>query len=279
MTSALNIEYTYSTNRNDLSKEWDIIYIPSGYFRPDTMPNAKLILYGPQNFTFPEGEWLHMNHKDDPRIYYNTLSKWNTAVYEEVSNFQNNMKMIALPFSVDINRFQPCENKIYERDCFIYFKARNPNELENVKNLCNQIGLNYSVLIYGNYREEDYIHILNTSKFGIWIGCHESQGFAAQEALSMNVPLIVWNAKTMRYYYNKSAYGKHMYVIDDNKYKLNCTSVTTWDDTCGIIVDETSVESGIKHMVEHYRDYAPRDLVTRELSPATCMQRWVNLLK
>ena len=47
------------------------------------------------------------------------------------------------------------------------------------------------------YPEEEYIKYLQESKYGIWLGAHESQGFALEEALAINVPLLVWNVKYM----------------------------------------------------------------------------------
>lgn len=269
MTSAFGIEYVNTNDEKVFGDRWDFVFIPSNYIPPEKFPNAKLILYGPQNFVFPEGIWRSLNYKNDPRIYYLCLSKWIENVFNEVANFKENIKMLPYPFAVDVERFKPSPEKVYERDCLIYVKRRKHYEIERVKRICETHGLSYSVITYGHYKEEDLIHLSNTSRFGILLDCHESQGFAVQELMAMNLPLVVWDAVDM------FVEGYHEYR---GRYKLKSTSVTSWDESCGVIVDETSVESGIRHMVEHYRDYAPRDFVVRELSPAVCMQRWVDLL-
>ena len=55
----------------------------------------------------------------------------------------------------------------------------------------------YRIFKYGSYKEEDYINYLQTCKYGIWIGTHESQGFGLQEVLSCDVPLLVWSVTNM----------------------------------------------------------------------------------
>jgi hypothetical protein len=269
MTTALGIEYVKSNDEYKFKENWDFVFIPSQYIPPEKFPNAKLIIYGPHNFVFPNGVWTSINMKNNGKVYYNSLSRWVSELYQEVSQFEKNFNMIELPFGVDVERFKPSPEKVYERDCLIYVKRRKHHEVERVKSICETLKISYSVITYGSYKEEDLIHLSNTSRFGILLDCHESQGFAVQELMALNLPLVVWDAVDM------FVEGYHEYR---GRYKLKSTSVTSWDESCGVIVDETSVESGIRHMVEHYRDYAPRDFVVRELSPAACMQRWVDLL-
>jgi hypothetical protein len=47
------------------------------------------------------------------------------------------------------------------------------------------------------YNEAEYLTYLQSCKYGIWIDAHESQGFALEEALSCNVPLLVWNVSSL----------------------------------------------------------------------------------
>ena len=52
------------------------------------------------------------------------------------------------------------------------------------------------------YNETDYINYLKECKYGIWVDAHESQGFALEEALSLDVPLLVWNIKSLNQEYD-----------------------------------------------------------------------------
>jgi hypothetical protein len=270
MTSSIGAEYVESNDRARFREDWDLVFIPSEYIGPENFPNARRIIYGPHNFVFPEGMWLNLSLTRDNRVFYNTLSNWVKILYNETSNFEKNMNMAILPFAVDVDRFKPAEHKVYERDCFIYMKRRKHHEIEKVKAICDQLKLSYSVITYGSYNETDLIHLCNTSKFAILLDCHESQGFAVQEIMSMNVPLVVWDAKDM------FVEGYEQYR---GRYQLKSTSITTWDDTCGIVADEGTIDDCIKFMAEHYRDYSPRDLIVRELLPAVCMGRWLSLIE
>ncbi len=276
MTSAIGAEYVESNDRECFKQDWDIVFIPSEYIGPENFPNARRIIYGPHNFVFPEGMWLNLDFTSDKRIYYNVLCKWNKGVYSEVSQFEKNMNMAILPFAVNVERFKPAEEKVYERDCFIYFKDRDLQHLEFVKNICSSRGLNYEIIIYGSYNEDHYRHVLNTSKFCIWVGRHESQGFAVQEALSMNIPLVVWDVKSMLY---EIVRGHKQYGYLEARYKLEASVLTTWDDTCGIIADENNIDSCIDKMVIDYKKYGGRELIVHELSPIACMNKWLEFIK
>ena len=58
--------------------------------------------------------------------------------------------------------------------------------------------IKFEVFDYLNkYPEKKYLKYLQKAKYGIILDAHESQGFAIEEALSCNVPLLVWNVKHM----------------------------------------------------------------------------------
>jgi hypothetical protein len=155
----------------------------------------------------------------------------------------------------------------------ISFISSQITSLDVVRNLCNARGLTYEVIKYGSYNEEHYRHVLATSKFGIWVGRHESQGFAVQEALSMNVPLVVWDAPSM---FCEMSGSHKQYGHMEGRYKLKSTAATTWDETCGLLADERTIGDCIGRMAVEYGKYGGREFIVRELSPAACMGRWLN---
>ena len=59
------------------------------------------------------------------------------------------------------------------------------------------------------------------SKYGIILDAHESQGFAIEEALSCNVPLLVWNVSSM----SQEEGGNYQHIP--------ATSIPYWDKRCG----------------------------------------------
>ena len=71
MCKARNIECVISKNIHDFSKDWDLVFLPSEYAPPQYFPNAKAIMYGPQNFVFVNGPWLKGNSSFAPHCFYN----------------------------------------------------------------------------------------------------------------------------------------------------------------------------------------------------------------
>lgn len=254
-----------------LQKDYDLIWINAEYITPDKIPNAKRIMYGPQNFVFPEGKWITEKF-NDPRCFYNCLSDWVDKLYSEFGELSCEKK--ARPFGVDIYKFSEKPLIIdsqYRYDCFIYFKSRHSWCLHYATNICDKLNLRYVVLKYGSYNEEQYMNILRNSKFGIWIGSHESQGFAVQEALATNTPLLVWNAKSMFDEYSNDNQSYANYI---GKKELKATSVTTWSDDCGIVFyEKEELEENLVKMCEIYRTFNPRKLIVNELEPSKCILR------
>ena len=269
-----DIEYVITTNNSRFHEEWDFVLVPSFFIPKEQFPNTKVIIYGPHIFPYEE-PWSIINYVND-NVYFNTLSSWVSVVTEEICQLSKNIKTINLPFGVDVETFKPVENKIYEYDCFIYFKNREIECFEYVQDICNKLGLKYVVIKYGSYNQEYYKHVLNTSKFGIWVGSHESQGFAVQEALSQNVPLLVWDVESL---YDEVNNGERPWQKYKGKCVLKATTVGYWDDSCGIITDKDKLETNINKMLETYQNYNPRQFIVETLSPEICMERWIKLLK
>ena len=184
-----NIECVLSKDESEFTKEWDLVLIPSTFIPPARFPNTKRILYGPQEFIFVNGLWKkNSGMVFPPHCFYNLLSDWVVNLQNEFGGLSLPSK--CLPFAVDTEGFQPSPQPKTD-DCLIYFKRRKLEDLEYVLQVVKQKNLHYSMIKYGSYTEEDFLNALHKAKFCIWIGCHESQGFAVQEALSCNVPLLV----------------------------------------------------------------------------------------
>ena len=98
--------------------------------------------------------------------------------------------MKAIPFGVDTDKFKPGTEK---NNVILYYKQRDPSELNFLTNFLKNNNIkNLKIFRYGSYKEEDYLRFLQKSKYMIVLGRHESQGFAIEEAMSCDVPLLVW---------------------------------------------------------------------------------------
>lgn len=276
MCKSKGYTYTTSTEREDFFQEWDLVFIPTGEYNPFFFQNSKCVMYGPHNFIFTNSIWKKHNAAFPANCFYNLLSPWITHVQEEFGGMSLDVEYI--PFAVDIEKFSPPVEKQYTYDCFIYKKGRSVKDFEYVKSVLKEKGLTYTVIEYGSYTEEDYLKTLHSSRFGIWIGCHESQGFALQEALSCNVPLLVWNVTNMFQEYNSNQ--EICYTNEIGHYKLKATSTPYWDDRCGIRFEtQEEFAESLQRMVQTANTFQPRNYVIETLSPEVCMDRLVHVMK
>lgn len=274
MCNARKIEYTLSKSPDDFQKEWDLVFIPSEFIHPGQFPHAKKIMYGPHNFVFVNGVWSKNSGRFPPNCFYNLLSDWVIDAQNEFGGLSLSTKSI--PFAVDTETFKPVDShKAY--DCFIYFKSRHTDELKHVINMLNEKKITYKLIVYGNYKEVDYIQTLHSSKFGIWIGRHESQGFALEEALSCNIPLLVFDCTSMFQEFNEK--NEICYRNEMGKYLLKATAIPYWSDACGIKFTELSqFEMNLDRMVKEYTSFQPRAFVEATLSPEACADRLITAL-
>jgi hypothetical protein len=243
--------------------EFDCVYSPSLPIDISKYPNTKF-LFGPHFSVFPDERVLSVI---GPNSRYNQLSTWTVNSWK-IFDIVKNLNLIELPFGVDTDAY--CEIKpIQERSyVFIYYKSRNPNELQFVRNILDKQNISYRIFSYTQkYHEQEYLHFLRESKYGIWIGRHESQGFALQEALSSNVPLLVWDVSSMN-----QEYG---YNYND----IPATAIPYWDERCGEYFHKADeFEEKFKLFVSKLDSYRPREYIMENLSMAKCEERLIQVV-
>jgi glycosyltransferase involved in cell wall biosynthesis len=277
MCSALNIEFEFTESLDRLKNDdYDILYSFCSYVDPDILPTKVKIIFGPHAFVFPSNDSLFVGPIDErfnTRAIYNCLSPWvHDLFFEHVHSFK--MPVVPMPFSVDTTRFNT-HNLEKDIDCLLYIKHRSEYDVSNVINTIKSSNLRYEVLTYGSYNEDQYINLLRRSKFMIVLDAHESQGFALQEAMSCNVPLLVIDATSM---YDEYSYGRQIY----SNYKpmaLKATSVSYWSDECGIKTTITDLAEKIELMKEEWQTFRPRNFIVRELSEVPCMKKILDYFK
>mgnify|MGYP001247935170 CR=1 FL=1 len=258
----LKIEYK-NGGEEDI-KNYDIIYSPS---RPiDTSKYIeKKFIFGPHFSVFPTRSLLFINNINNNSIYIQP-SKWAEKVW---SNMGANtiLPIKVLPLPVNIEKFKPIDN-IKKGKVFIYFKRRNPEELEFLKCELDKRNVEYIIFDYiKRYKEEDYLKYLQYSKYGIILDAHESQGFAIEEAMSCNVPLLVWSATKMNQEYGSSYEA------------IPCTSVPYWDERCGeIFYNKNEFKIKYDEFISKLETYKPREYVLENLGVEKCAENFHKLL-
>jgi hypothetical protein len=246
----------------DLS-QFDAVYSPCEPINVKKYPNTKFI-FGPQFSVFPEN---NIDLIKGQKTVYNLLSNWVVNIWKQFP-VCNNLKLIVLPFGVDTEKFIDNGDIKEKKNVMIYFKHRNPSDLYYIENFLKYKNIKYSVFSYDKkYDETDYINYLQNSKYCIWIDAHESQGFALQEALSCNVPLLVWNITSMNQEYMS------------NYSNLPATTTSYWDNKCGeLFYNINEFEITYNKFIKNLNNYKPREFIIDNLSIDVCENKLIEVI-
>jgi hypothetical protein len=267
-----------------------MIWSPVVIIHPFKIPENCQIVMGPQFFVVPDprNELFYFNYRNEdglhgisPKGIYNCLSPWVKELYQEFIQGQI-IEFAPLAFPIDTDRFKPLRNK-KTNDAIVYFKMRDPSLKNRCINILKSLNITYKLFDYSsNYKEDDYIEALQNSKYSIWIGRHESQGFALEECLSCNVPMIVLDVESMYDEYVLDGTNKLIPCYTKEKMgnkKLKATTVSYWDERCGIRISSIDdLQKSIEEMHVEYYKFEPREFVMEFLSSKPCWERWAQAL-
>ena len=151
---------------------------------------------------------------------------------------------------------------------FIYYKARANSELNILTNFLQQKNIKYKIFDYRKrYKEEDYIDYLQNAKYGIVLDAHESQGFAIEEALSCDVPLLVWNVSSLTQ------------EQGTNYPDIFATSIPYWDNRCGeYFYKAKDFENKYSEFIDKIDTYKPREFILKNLSVEKCTKKLLDII-
>lgn len=254
---------------NDLLR-FDAVFSPSSIIDVSKYPNMTFI-FGPHFSVFPS-DFIHIIN--GPNTIYIQPSQW-VIDFWKLYPICDNFNIQCVPFGVDTDKFLPssCGNSnsidIIKNKVFIYFKSRKPQELQFIVNYLNDNNIDFRIFNYRQwYNEEEYIDYLQSCKYGIWLDAHESQGFALEEALSCNVPLLVWNVSKLNQEEGCNYPGYY------------ATSIPYWDDCCGeVFYNDCDFENTFQLFLLRLNDYHPRRYILEQLSIDVCEKQFIELLK
>ena len=216
------------------------------------------LIYGP-----------HISHPDvnekftqkRHNIYFNCLSQWNVELAKLLIK-KEGINFVALPFAVDTDKFYP---KVKAGKPVIYLKKVDKNRLNDVISYLKDDFLIFDY--HKGYQENVFKSSISEAPYCIWIGCHESQGFAFQETLSCNTPIFVINVRSMREESN-SAWVNYMPHLE-----LSATSASYFDDSCGLITYPENWKEDWE-IFRNMNNFKPREFIINNLSPQACNQIW-----
>lgn len=256
------------TLRETMDLSCNLLWIPSRCVAATYFPRAARILYGPHNFVFPQKEWLRLQWKDR-RAAYICLSDWVRSCYQARGGAAG-LPLVLCPFPVDVERFAPPATA-ERRGALLYCKQRRRLEIEWARVCLADAGIPVQELHYGSYKEEDYVKALHSVQFCVWVGRAESQGFALQECLAADVPILVWSVEQMGQ--EIAASGRATYKGVDAA--VPAVTAPYWDDRCGIQIRRgADLPAALERLRSGLGEFSPRSFVEETLSPEACLQRW-----
>uniref|UniRef100_A0A6C0JZH7 Glycosyltransferase n=1 Tax=viral metagenome TaxID=1070528 RepID=A0A6C0JZH7_9ZZZZ len=243
--------------------EYDAVYSPTYPIDVSKYPNTRFI-FGPHFSVFPENslKWIK-----GPNSVYIQPSRWAADVWR-VSPLCKEIDIRHVPFGVDTHTFNEI-NPLNERtEVFVYYKTRAQDDLMFIKDKLHEMGITYQLFSYDyRYNESEYINCLHKAKYGIWVGRHESQGFALEEALSCNVPLLVWDVLSMNQ------------EMGPNYADIPATTIPYWDSRCGeIFYKREHFDYTYSLFMSKLRHYKPREYVLSTLAIDRCEKEFLKLL-
>ncbi len=217
-------------------------------------------IYGPHFY------WFNRDFNLQPREFYRTLTPPQDKLVKSV---KPELQTYCFPFAVDVNLFTPKEKT---GKPVAYFKSRDPRLFEKV---VKAFGQDFTVFNYhARYREADYIEAISRAPYCVWVGMHESQGFAFQEALSCNTPMFVVDLKSLRDEpdFIKVGYGD----LINHSSSLPTTTATYFDSTCGLITYEEDWQNNIVNFMDNLTSFAPREYIVNNLSAKVLAKRLIE---
>lgn len=177
------------------------------------------------------------------------------------------------PVGIDTEQFTARTSPARGAPILLYHKRRSASDLAFVQNILNERGIGFETLAYGHYSQDEYIDKLRSHAFVLWLGRHESQGIALQEALAMGVPVLVADALSV---FDEQPAAKGLFPERLRSFRTTCAPY--FDSRCGLVVDDLNMlgEALVK-MRSMLGTFCPRDYVLQNLTLEKQAMRFVDL--
>ena len=179
-------------------------------------------------------------------------------------------EMAAWPVGIDLDEFCPWIGPEARTEVLVYHKLRRGDELERICASLDGAAVPYRVMRYGSYKEADYTAALQHAGLVVWHGRHESQGIALQEALAMDVPVLLCDVQRL----SEEVGGNFPSELD----RVPVTAAPYFDEACGRragSLDEVGAVA--EDMLLRRSSFSPREYVRANLSLEGQARRFVAL--
>jgi glycosyltransferase involved in cell wall biosynthesis len=166
-------------------------------------------------------------------------------------------RMAVWPVGIDTEKFKPTLPA--KKFILVYFKNRKEEELRQVLLLLTSQNLNYRLVRYGQYSEDQYIQLLKSTSFVVWLGGPESQGLALEEALAANIPVLVIDE-------GRTEFGERL------------TAAPYFNGQCGLKINSLEkLPEALEKMNNQLINFEPREYILQNLSLEKQARDFVDL--
>ena len=231
------------------------------------LPTDVAIIAGPNIYTLPNEIPKTV---DMSRIIWIHPAPWVESFWQASGALS--MRSAVWPVGIDTTAFKPANEQ--KNIVLVYNKQRSDADVAAVCAALKVRGEKYEVLTYGQYQEAQYLHLLKRSKAIVWIGRSESQGIGLQEALAMDVPVLVWDV---------SVFGDWVGAGHErfSKAQLAFSPVTAapyFDETCGLkFTNQADLDKTLDTFLVTLSGFTPRAYIEKELSLAKQAKAFMEL--
>jgi glycosyltransferase involved in cell wall biosynthesis len=189
------------------------------------IPRETPILFGTAGYTHPLDD-LDVMARHNIRCYL-VPSLWVQELHETHWPAMTRV----WPCGIDTELWSPDPSIAKSVDVVVYDKTNDKVGMERGQSLVSCVGaglqargLQFEVVKYGSYHEQDFRCLLRQCRSLIYLSAFESQGFALLQTLATDVPVLAWDRGG---YWQDPNYYPHRVLFGP------VTSVPYWDDRCG----------------------------------------------
>lgn len=185
-------------------------------------------------------------------------------------------KVLAWPTGIDTEFWSPekvAGTKKY--DFLIYDKIRWKHEkyqadlIDPIKKILAAHALSYHVITYGYYDHSEMVEKLKSSKAALFLCEHETQGFAYQQILSTNTPILAWD---------RGGFWQDPYYYPVKVKYQPVSSVPYWDERCGVKFNGVeNFEERLKDFTAKLESFNPRAYILENLTLEKCAEHYVKI--
>ncbi|WP_443944228.1 hypothetical protein ACJVDH_15055 [Pedobacter sp. AW1-32] len=181
-------------------------------------------------------------------------------------------KVAAWPAGIDTDFWADTSKLEKTVDFLIYFKQfENRDFLNHITTILEQNNKSFNIIEYGKYVPADLVKQTSICKAAIFLSNSETQGFAYQQILSANIPILAYDSAG---YWLDPHYFPHKV-----KYKP-ISSVPYWSDTCGEkFKNLIEFENKLILFLSKIHSYTPRVFILNNLSLEVCSKKYIEIYR